>query len=515
MRIRTSPILALTSVLLVACSGGSAGEGASVPAAGPQPPGPDGPLPPGPVGGLAVTPAEAFVTGGPKGGPFAPAAKTYTVKNASAVTRTWVAWTDAPWLQLSATSGTLAGGAEAQLVASVVPGVAGGLAGAQAHAGRLLVGDLTFSEVLLDTDVELHVGTTIAEKSWVKVHGQDFFPIYVWQQPPDSYWVGYHKSLGINTYMDHGYTPNDQYNEQLLALLDANDMHAVLEFDANPNVVGHPRLLAWLTDDDEPFHTGVSVADVQADYDSIKAADPDHLVTINFGSKFYWDWQFGDPGNEPAFQQYTDIPELISFDFYPVTGWNQPTWVYMNGAMSAFMRDVYVDHAKPVWAIVEASDQRLSWTPPSTTGPSPEQMRLEVWDSIINGATAIGYFTIAFNPFEWANLTPAIEAEMQRTNGQIQALSSVILSPPSTLPLSTVEVSGQDHDVTVREEGSSYWIFAANTDMGYQPATIDFHFNQPPSSVAVYDEGRTITPTGNSFTDAFQPLEVHVYEVKF
>ena len=44
---------------------------------------------------------------------------------------------------------------------------------------------------------------------------------------------------------------------------------------------------------------------------------------------------------------------------------------------------------------------------------------------------------------------------------------------------------------------------------------ISFSFPQAISSVSVYGEGRTITPSGATFTDSFAPLEVHIYEVRF
>jgi hypothetical protein len=275
----------------------------------------------------------------------------------------------------------------------------------------------------------------------------------------------------------------------------------------------HPRVLGWLLPD-EPDQYDVPPATVQQQYNAVRAADPDHFIGLNLTAQFFYDSVWGNPSLDGLYQQYTDIPDIASFDLYPVTGWNQPSWVYRPGAATAFLREHYVDEAKPVWAIVEASDQRLSWTPPSTPGPTPAQMRFEVWDCVIHGATGIGYFTIAFNPFEWANLTPAIEQEMARTNGQLTALTPVLLSTPPAINISSSEASGKAHNFTVRQSGSTYWVFADNADMGYGSETITFTFPQPISSVTVYDEGRTINPNGSSFTDSFSPLQVHVYEVQ-
>jgi hypothetical protein len=291
----------------------------------------------------------------------------------------------------------------------------------------------------------------------------------------------------------------------------AHDMWAVLQYD--PAVKDHPRLLGWLLED-EPDLYDVPASVVQQEYDSIRAADDDHFIALNTTGNFYWDANFGSPSVEAEFQGYTAIPDIASFDMYPVTGWGQPSWVYLPGAMTSFLLERYVDHSKPVWAIVEASDQGLSWLPPDTPGPTPAQLRFQAFDAIIRGATAIHYFTIAFDPFEWAELTPAIEQELARTNGQITSLADAILSAPPALNVTSSASGGLAHDKMLRKRGSSYFLFVANADMQYRSTTITFTFPQPIASVSVHGEGRTIAPSGNSFGDAFAPLAVHVYEVR-
>lgn len=461
-------------------------------------------------GVLAVEPAAPLVSGGPRGGPFAPTSHDLALRNVGGAALSWTAASDAPWLAPAASAGTLAPGAEVALRLDLVPAAAAALPDGR-HAAVVTLTDASAGTAQA-LELELFAGVAIEDGRWLRVDGAPFLPIYVWQQPPVDAWIDVHRALGINTYMDHGYSPNADYDQELLDRLEARGMHAVLEWD--PAVVGHPALLGWLLPD-EPYHNGVSVAALQAEHDAIRAGDPYLPVVVNLSSSFYWDDQFGDPGLEGVYQQYTDVPEVVGFDMYPVTGWNQPTWVYMPGAMAAHVRDVYVDGAKPVWAIVEASDQRLSWTPPETTGPSPAQLRFEAWDAVVRGATAVGYFTIAFNPFEWSNLTPAVEAELTRTNGQLTALQHAILRPAADAGLAVTEESGRDVHATARAADGVLYVFATNADMGYGPARAHFAFDAPPSSVTVVDEGRTIAPSGAGFVDDFAPLEVHVYQVTF
>lgn len=464
---------------------------------------------PGQSGSLAVTPTTV-AKGGPKGGPFSSPSQTLTLSNPGPGPVSWSAASNRAWLSLSQSAGTVAAGGQQQVTATL-QAAANSLATGK-HAGKVTFSDTSSGVPLAQVDVTLGIGTTIENQSWLNVHGQPFLPIGVWNQPPWQGQVTYLKSLGINTYLNNGLTPPEATNPDLLDLMTANDMWAILKFD--PAVKDHPRVLGWLLGD-EPDLYNVPVATVQQEYDAIRAADPDHFIALNTTAGFYWDGNYGSSSVESLYQGYTAIPDIASFDMYPVTGWNQQGWVYLPGAMTGFLRQHYLHGTKPVWAIVEASDQGLSWTPPNTPGPTAAQMRFEAWDAILHGATAVHYFTIAFDPFAWTDLTPAIEQELTRTNGQITALAPVILSTPPALSVTSSALGGLDHNFMLRRQGASTFLFADNADMGYRSETITFTFPQPISSVTVWGEGRSLTPSGNSFSDTFAPLEVHIYDVRF
>ncbi|MCF7731274.1 MAG: PKD domain-containing protein [Akkermansiaceae bacterium] len=68
---------------------------------------------------LAVTPAAGLTSAGPGGGPFSPAGGTYTLSNIADTPLDWAVSADAPWLDLSASSGTLAPGASVEVVVTL------------------------------------------------------------------------------------------------------------------------------------------------------------------------------------------------------------------------------------------------------------------------------------------------------------------------------------------------------------------------------------------------------------
>ncbi len=68
---------------------------------------------------LGVTPNSGLASSGPVGGPFTVPSKIFTLKNSGAATITWAATTGATWLNLSATSGTLAPNATTTVTATL------------------------------------------------------------------------------------------------------------------------------------------------------------------------------------------------------------------------------------------------------------------------------------------------------------------------------------------------------------------------------------------------------------
>jgi hypothetical protein len=398
---------------------------------------------------------------------------------------------------------------------SIVPAAANGLS-PSTYSGIVSFTNLTSGAGNTQRDAILAVGTTtvtIENNQWLRVNGQKFFPIGVWQQP---HWLAsYHKGLGINTYFIKGQGSGS--DEQLLDALQAEGMYGIMLF--NPAIQDHPALLMWSLGD-EPDQSGTPPAQVQQQYNAIKLADPNHFVVLNLTAGFYTDANFYFPpawmgGNLSYYNAYAAIPDILSFDMYPVTGWNQPSWLYIPGAATHVLRTQYGQSLKPTWCAIEASDQNLSWTPPNTPGPTPAQLRFEAWDVVIRGGTAITYFTIAFNPFSWSNLTPAIEQEMLAVNSEITALKDVILSLEPPLSVTASEVSGKPFDYMVRQSGSTYYLFVANRHMGYTSETLTFTFPQNLASVTVWGTSQPIAPSGASFTDTLGPIGVRIYQITF
>jgi len=256
-------------------------------------------------------------------------------------------------------------------------------------------------------------------------------------------------------------------------------------------------------------------------YQKIKAADPDaltwNILTAGFFGPYHESYKLPMHYYE-GFVKWTDV---VTFDHYPVTGWNRPDRLPEVGLATRQLVSMCRPN-EPVWTIVEASDQDLAWTAKETRGPTDEEMRAEVWSAIAGGAKGIGYFTIAFNPFRWNNLTDDVKAELKRTNGQLTELAGPIVLGDTD---GKVIVTGDDTDdkaaaghaiqvIRKQYEGKTYVIAVNVTRQAVKP-TFQLQPSLATGTVTAWKENRTLAFTKNKFTDRFKPLEVHVYVLEW
>lgn len=359
------------------------------------------------------------------------------------------------------------------------------------------------------------------------VDGKPFFPIFAWDEPGN--YVDDHAVLGVNTIMGYDGSDGDVVN-----WLNKGQEYGLFMIPGyqylSEQTVNHPAFLVYLLVHEQecgttaPKETAAAIASREAQY---KAQYPNafsvNLMTASFYSYYRASCGKWMDGNFAWFNRYTENGSIISYDHYPVTGWNNAYHrIYELGDMTRVMYDEYVGRSKPVWPIIEASDQGLSWTIPATRGPLDYEMRAEAWLSIVHGAKGLGYFTISFNPFRYINLTQSIKDEMVRTNRQITQLSEAILSPEvAGVSVSTAVTNDLNMQVMIRQKGNVLYVFAVEGDKNYNPATrktgrVTFSFSGLPIStgtIGVIDENRSIAFSNGSFSDDFSQLAVHLYSI--
>jgi hypothetical protein len=150
--------------------------------------------------------------------------------------------------------------------------------------------------------------------------------------------------------------------------------------------------------------------------------------------------------------------------------------------------------------------------------PTPEQVRSEVWMSLIHGSTGIIYFVHQWTPTVIeAGLLADLEttAMVKSINQQIHDLAPVLNSPTlenggtATSSNSLVPV-----DVMVKQMGSTVYMFAVGMRNLPCRAHLTFdalHRLRADTTVEVLGENRTISASHGHFEDEFTPYQVHIY----
>ncbi len=355
------------------------------------------------------------------------------------------------------------------------------------------------------------------------INGKPFFPIMSWAQPSRNYIQL--RDLGINTHCG-GADP--------VAAKEAG-CYAITGFRRGQTENHH--VLAWIYSDEPDLATGKG-ADAKPRQTpervaerciEIRAAEPKRLIFMTLTSSFMKEQSsFSDEVRQKIYPEYIKNADVVGYDHYPIYGWGTPAHLDWVGSGVKQLCDLAGN--KPVYAWIESS-KGSKWMPyEKQPDVLPIHTRNEVWQAIINGATAFGYFTHAWQPDTVTFApTPAMQKEMARLNAQITRLAPAILADPTKVKIEMTLEKGLKSQFKATEFEGSIYIFAQNMDLGpgaenarqYDPisprggtAIIVVEGLKAGSKIEVIDENRTIKAKKGKFSDEFAPLSEHIYKIK-
>lgn len=349
---------------------------------------------------------------------------------------------------------------------------------------------------------------------------ENYFPIAVWLQNPAN--AARYKAAGINLYVAlyRGPTSNQ------LAALQKAGMSVIcgqgrgLEFKDNPVIIG------WMHGDEpdnaqslgqgKGYGPPILPEKIVRDYERMRAADPSRPVLLNLGQGVAWDNYIGRGvrRNHPEdYPEYVKGCDIASFDIYPV--------VHEKPEVAGKLEFV----AKGVERLRQwAGDERFVWNciecthiSNAETKATPQQVRAEVWMSLIHGSRGLIYFVHQFKPtFKEAALLddPEMLAAVTAINRQIQELAPVLNSVSITNGV-TVKSSGAEVPIAwmMKRHADATYLFAVN--MRNRPtrgsfAAREFSAN---ATTTVLGESRNIALRQGEFADDFAAYEVHLYRM--
>jgi hypothetical protein len=339
-----------------------------------------------------------------------------------------------------------------------------------------------------------------------------FFPMSVWLQSPSN--ATAYAAIGVNQFIGlyNGPTQND---------LDTLGT-AKMPVYCDQNTVGLANLsnaiiLGW-TQQDEPdnaqpdgkggYGPCIAPSQIQSLYQTMKSKDATRPVFLNVGQGIANDaWVGrGSCSNQPQdYPEYAKGADIVSFDFYPVNGGLDITLV----PLGVDRLNQAVQNKKPVWNWIECT--RIDQANPK---PTPDQVKAEVWMSIIHGSMGIGYFVHQFTPtfdekalLDDATMKPAVAAIDQ----QVHDLAPTLNTPPITNAVS--EQSSSKVDVLVKRQGGHLYVFAVSMTSTQTTATFTLSHDALTTATAL-GENRSVPIASNAFTDTFAAYAVHLYQLQ-
>jgi len=350
-----------------------------------------------------------------------------------------------------------------------------------------------------------------------------YFPIAVWLQDPPN--AARYKQAGINLYVSLWRGPT----EDQLATLKAAGMSVICQ----QNQVGlahrdDPTIVGWIHDSETQAQdlldpkTGqggwvpIPPAQIVAEYERLRVADPTRPVMLDFGPKRSRDALKGPgPGDSlddyPAYVRGADV---VSFGVFPVAGLDRPDaadflWYVANGVDRLVK---WTGGNEPVWNWIECTHQQNP-----TAKATPAQVNSEVWMALVHGSRGLIYFVHQFQPRfnEWALLDdPEMLAAVTAINHQIRELAPVLNSP--TIPDGgTVRSSNPEVpiDLMVKRRPEAMYVFAVGTRN--RPARGSFTLRGLPAGATaqVLGEDRRLTIRDGQFDDDFSAYGVHIYRI--
>ncbi len=255
----------------------------------------------------------------------------------------------------------------------------------------------------------------------------------------------------------------------------------------------HPALLAWYLNDELPVSM---MPRLVAHQQWVEKLDPNHPTWVVL-------YQVHDVG------RYTKSFDVIGTDPYPIPkspASRAAEWTRLTVEQTAGCRGVWQVPQVFNWATYRKThEQRKGLRPPTLA-----EMRSMAWQCITEGATGLVFYSFMDLKRDKATGFAPQWQKVKTMAAEIDAMIPAILSIE---PAPAVRVAAGDwlHWITRVRNGKLY-IMAVNDGDGEGVAK--FTLPKPAQTITVLNENRVLAPQGPSFTDRFDKLAVHIYEVE-
>lgn len=248
----------------------------------------------------------------------------------------------------------------------------------------------------------------------------------------------------------------------------------------------HPALLAWYIAD-EPNGYRLPPAELEAIYNTVRAADPWHPVTVVFTAPFI------------SAVKYSGAMDIVMADPYPIPDLPAKTAGNVAGQLSREF-----EGRKPVWIVPQAFGGGEHWK----REPTVQEIRSMTYQAIVNGARGIQYF-IRHGLNVFPKSVPAWN-ECGRMAVEIAELTPWLLSDEEAIPVS---VDNADINVTSCLHSGVLMVMAVNTTS--TPLRVNLRLkNGYRGDAFVIFENRTVKVQSGLLSDYIQAFGSQVYMIR-
>lgn len=336
------------------------------------------------------------------------------------------------------------------------------------------------------------------------------FIIGVFQQPVGSFdsWrvrgvntlVGYEAESGSRRISNHDWTEAAAAKGFYYIKQPGED----LEIEARD-----PNLLGWMhSDEPDVKKPPVDPRVLIEQYAEWKKAGAGVPVFVNFSGGNV----LGGKISKEVYQEYMKGADWVGNDFYAVTGYNRPDWLWKVGAAVDRLREW--SEGKPQFAVIECSAQRLSWTPKNTRGVTADEFRAEVWHAVIHGVRGVIYFPQQIGKggaeFKYDAMTTKVGLEMVVVNRRLAELGEVLAGEMNPAMKGAKPRAEGPLEIGWRGAGGKMYLIVLNfSDDLLREGKISL--GREVGSVKSLWEGREVEVKGGEIVGDFLPYEVRVY----
>ncbi len=331
------------------------------------------------------------------------------------------------------------------------------------------------------------------------------FVIAIWYPPAAS--MPLWKARGVNTVIGYEHQSNRVSMDEWTEAAAANGMFIIRQ--PRPNLaddLNEPYLLGWMHVD-EPDLKKVEPSVLADEYAAWKKAAPKMPVflSVSGGGILF------RKTPRVVYEQYFETADWIANDFYPITGWNQPTWIPRLGEAIELCRKL--SGGKPQFAFIETSSQQLAWNPKETRGVTPDELRAEIWHAVIHGVKGIIYFPQQFNPFVYDATPSPVSVELARQNRLLTDLAPVLGLPANPKEIS-VTVPFPLEVTWRRENNGMIHIVVLNLSSESAKSAVQIKDSSKRTIHFTMADDSSLTHVKNEFTFDLKPYEVRIFVVK-